>query len=189
MKIRDITRLANIMLGGKICETAFTKDAVDEDLATLLSSDKNLISLIECTNLVLCELAEEYLPLTTKETLFVNEIVPYTQFCKSPLQIISAYQNGNIKYVYRPNGVDFGVTGNVDVEYSYRPENKEFLDEVEIGSGQLSERILAYGVCAEYCLLSGDYEESQIWDKRYKDNLLGALSKKSEMTVKNRKWS
>jgi len=189
MKIRDITRLANVMLGGKVDENAFTKDVMDNELTTLLTDNKILISLVECSNLVLCELAEEYLPLTAKETLYVNEIAPYSQFNKSPLQIISARQNGNVKYIYRPDGVEFGITGEVEVEYSYRPDKKEFLDEIEIGSTQLSERILSYGVCAEYCLLAGEYEEAQVWDKRYKDNLLGALSKKSEMSVKIRQWS
>lgn len=188
MKIRDIVRLADTMLSAGIDERAFCKEEMDDELFDLIKSDKALAKLISCANLALCELAEEYLPLTTRENVVAEGIVPYQAFCQSPVQILSAKQNGNVRYVYRPEGVEFDAKGEIEVEYTYRPRQKEFLEEAAVGSSQISGRTLAYAACAEYCLQNGSYEEAQIWDKRYKDNLLNALSKKSELAMRKRRW-
>lgn len=49
----------------------------------------------------------------------------------------------------------------------------------------ISERVLAYGVAAEYCITEG-IDEAVTWDKRYKDAL--AAAPKQSRTVKPRKF-
>lgn len=188
MKVRDIIRLADAMLGTDIDQRVFVKEQMDDELFDAVKSDRTLQKLVGCVNLALCELAEEYLPLTARQTVTAGGIVPYADFERSPVQILSARQGGNVRYVYRPDGVEFEAEGDVEVEYTYRPGERGFLDEVETGGGQIGVRTLAYAVCAEYCLQNGDYDEAQVWDKRYKDNLLNALSKKSEISIKKREW-
>ena len=188
MKVRDIIRLADAMLGTDIDQRVFVKEETDDELFDALQSDKALQKLVGCVNLSLCELAEEYLPLTARQSVAAGGTVPYASFAHSPVQILSAKQGGNVRYVYRPDGVEFETEGEVEVEYTYRPDERGFLDEVETGSGHIGVRTLAYAACAEYCLQNGDYDEAQVWDKRYKDNLLNALSKKSEISIKKREW-
>ncbi len=194
MKVCDIIQLADILLGANIEENLFTKKEIDAELFDALKSNKRLSTLVKCANLVVNELCTEYLPIiyTQKMTPSNDCIIGYDAFDKELYQIrsIKDCQGANVKYRYLPSGIEvYSTLFPLAVDYAVVPTKCEFFDSVTLGTTQLTERIIAYGVCAEYCLLSGMYEESQIWDKRYRDSLLCVVNKKSELSIKNRRWS
>lgn len=186
MKLKDIIQVSNTLLGTNLSINLFNKTETDAQLLAEMAA-KPLSTLISCANLVIDELGSEYLPLVYKQDMTADEngIIGYAQFSK-PLIVVLRIKNDKgvrIKYRYRSGGVEVSQAGNYTVVYSYKEGEKGFFDNVEVGANRLTERIIAYGVASEYCLMQGLYDDASIWDKRYKDALAQATSKRKEVVM------
>ncbi|MCL1901740.1 MAG: hypothetical protein FWG51_05025, partial [Firmicutes bacterium] len=60
-------------------------------------------------------------------------------------------------------------------------------DELDYPCGKLSDRIIAYGICAEYSVVKGMLGEAQYFDKKFKDSLLNACRPKN-IYIPPRRW-
>lgn len=187
MLVKNCIQLATTLLQLDICDSVLFTTQVEERQIT---DNKELMLLVKCANLVQSELAE-YFPLKTSDTVEVqNSQIEYTQLSQSIIEVISVtYKGGKIKFNSLPKYLSVSInSGEVNVNYNYRPESVTFYDSLTLGSTKIDERILAYAIASEYCLIKGLYEDASLWDSRYKTALKTISSSSREMVVKSRRW-
>ena len=132
-------------------------------------NQKAVESLVACFNIVENELAVDYIPIVCEETLLAaSGGINYKNFSKKVVYVISVYDHtGKEVDIRRETSRIVLQDGSYVVRYAVAPNEKaiEQSSDYEIG---VFERILAYGVAAEYCLQKGLYEEHGVWNKKYK---------------------
>ncbi len=153
------------------------------------SGEKEAEALLRCFNLVESELAYDYLPLYAEEVVETKwGVVQYAELSRAVVRVVKVEDEwGNIssfrlfpKYLKTQGGV-------VKIRYAYAPESKGLDGESDYGA-QISARLLAYGIAAEYALASGQFEDAAIWDKKYKDAITAAYGAKPCRILRSRRW-
>lgn len=192
MKIRDIAELAAVLLQRHdIINTNVFMQTEENDLVkNEIDSNRDLRLLIRCVNLVVKEIACDYIPLLhTQKMTAVDGKIPYTQFEKTLLEIKSVKDEGgnSVRYFTLPDCVAV-EDGNFEVSYAFIPKDKAFFDDLDFAGTKASDRVFAYGAAAEFCLISGMYDEALMWERRYKDALLVATRKNTEVIMPRRRW-
>ncbi len=153
---------------------------------------KELNILFRCLNLVYNEIATDYIPLIKTEKLSSNngEIL-FSSLTNNILDIKRIEDKYGIRVNYKlyPDRI-LTTDGEVSLTYSYEPEELEDLEStMESFSEKLTERVCAYGVAMEYSFISGLHDDASIWETRFKDGLLIAVRKKSEIHLPARRWN
>ncbi|MCL2555672.1 MAG: hypothetical protein FWE03_01455 [Firmicutes bacterium] len=92
----------------------------------------------------------------------------------------------NFRFRTRFDRVETNAEGLCEVEYSYLPILTSMNTVIPIFA-KINERIIGYGIAAEYCLING-LSDALIWDKRYKDALRRTLATKGEKQLRKRAW-
>lgn len=192
MKLIDIVATADILLSTGL-GTLLDKQQMDAELTQQLATNVKLKRLIDCANLTLNEIATTYVPVKYVQTITPNlkGIVLYLDFehdLNQVLKITDCKTKRNLKYRYLPEGIDVFGNGDVEIVYSAVPPSLTLFDVVVKGSPDITQRLVAYGVCAEYCLLTGTYEDANVWDKRFKEGLMNISSKKSQIVMPTREF-
>ena len=122
-------------------------------------------------NITESELSVDYIKLYCTENFECTE-KPYTEFKYKALLIKEAE---NKHYYVSPtaliskNGKNLGR-----VTYAAVPNQKTFGDESSYPDKYL--KILALGMCAEFCLQQGLWEEAKIWNDQYKNQIMWMFS-------------
>ena len=167
-----------------------------EDLvAAVCDCNRNPIgevaSLLRCYNLVENEIALDYFPLKTEDILALSgNVVPYSRLTHAPVTILSVKgESGvNIDFETRPARILLKAkSGTVTVTYTYSPAEKQFKDSCELG-GNISARLLSFGVACEFCLSNGQFQEAAAWEKKYRDALRAANTQRRPIFVRSRRW-
>jgi hypothetical protein len=147
-------------------------------------------TLMQCFNAVENELAVDYLPLYHEDTVQTETgAVFYTEFSRKPVRILGVKdEKGNaLKYTIFPEYLK-AQAGKIVVRYTYAPEAKNVYSESDYRL-QASERLLAFGVATEYCLMRGRFEEASIWEKKYKQALKTAYKAYPSVVLRTRRWA
>ena len=145
--------------------------------------------LLKCANLARGEIASDYFPLITCEKAASADgtILP-SSLKKRLLDVKRVTQRGvAVNFKVYPAAIKT-IAGEIEIEYSYMPDDAEIGGDTNF-TDKISARTIAYGAAAEYCLIAGLFEEAVIWEKRFKDSLLAAQRKKSEIRTKPRLWA
>lgn len=149
-------------------------------------------SLVRCYNLVENEVALDYFPLRREETLKIKGgKLAYTAFANPPVDILRVTDKYGSSLAFRayPDYLALPDTSDmVVVKYAYAPSNKKISDESTF-SGRVSARLLAYGVCMEYCLSQEKFEEALMWESRYRAALRAADVTRRPLKVRARRWA
>jgi len=184
-KIKEIVTLAAFYLQE---EEILGLPQMQDDFQGVPTDDEALDKLLRCVNLVRSEIASDYYPLLTSENInCIDGRVDPVSLQKRIIDVKRITQNGKaVQFKVYPDTVKTAA-GEVEIEYSYLPED-EGLDGDAGFSDKIAARVIAYGAAAEYCLITGLFEEAVIWEKRFKDSLFVSQRKKSEIRVKPRKW-
>lgn len=119
--------------------------------------------LLSCFNLVENELALDYLPLYAIHTCN-DKVVYYADFDYLPARILGC----NCEFKLYPEFLE-GKEDVTEIKYTYIPRSKDLHDECSYDEKYLN--CLAYGTVAEYLCSQGFYEESYLWDKKYKTQI------------------
>ncbi len=141
-----------------------------------------------CFNLVNQEIASDYLPFLTRESVDTNGILNFSELKKSVVHIYEIKNRFgiNLKFKLFPNFAE--VNGHArTVVYSFLPEELSLESTVEAPCN-LTERIYAYGVASEYLLIDGLSEDAEIWENRFKEGLFMLSRKHGEHTLPKRRW-
>lgn len=190
MNVKNIIKLVAIYLQmEEVLElTTFGGTVTDVDANDITL--KNVELLTRCLNLVYDEIATDYIALTATEDVEVTkkeiDLESLTKRLVSVVRISDT--NGKLcKYKMYPSFILI-ANGNYSLTYSYMPTSVTINDDIENFSGKLTERIAAYGVASEYCIISGLFEEAYMWESRFKDSLLVAKRNKHEINMPARRW-
>ena len=194
MTIKDIVELASVYLQLEdVLSTSDFSSSLNANTNSQVTADelttRNINLLIRCTNLVLSEIATDFIKLKKQENVICEDnIIPYGAFSENVLDILKVKTQGEmpLKFKKRPDGLQVNHSGTVKVEYSYLPSSYHTLTDEIVGFDLIPARIIAYGVASEYSFISGLTQEASLWDDRFKNAML-ALTKKSGY-IPPRRW-
>lgn len=175
MKIRDIVELAAVLLQKhEIINTGIFAQTESSDwVEAELNGNRELRLIIRCANLVLKEVACEYIPLYHKQNMVSHDgKINYSDFEKSLLEIkeVTCSDGKKVKYTTCVDHISI-KDGTYQILYTYVPDNKGFFDEIDFVDDKSIDKLFAYGTAAEFCLIHGMYENALMWEQRYKDAL------------------
>ena len=186
MEIKNVIKLTCLFLGKDYDNLSSLGGTQTETEA----ETKDLNFLLRCLNLSYLDVASDYIPLHTTETVEpTNGKIFFNSLTKKLNEIKSVNENGfRVKYLMYSDCIKLDAK-KVEITYSFIPDELTTLSStMETFSNKVSERVLAYGTAMEYCFISGLYDDAQIWEKRFKDALLIKSTKKSEKKLPNRRW-
>ena len=183
MKVKDV-----------ILEAASTLGIDVEGIEAYIIGDddyyaKEAERLLDCYNLVENELALDYLPLYAEDELETETgRLEFAAFQYAPIRIVRVIneEGESEKYSLFPEYLKT-QPGKFKVRYSYSPERKTYDGECDYVLN-VSERLVYYGILAEYCLGEGRFEEASAWDKKYKDAITAACKTVPCTRLKSRRW-
>ncbi|MEG2159472.1 MAG: hypothetical protein RRY18_06280 [Clostridia bacterium] len=190
MEVKKILQTVNRLLKLDLSDSLFNKTALDNELTSELNYGSTLSKLVDCANLVIDDLATKFYPI--KDTLWyvsVDNIIPYAVFSGQLHEVVKiTIDNEHIDFTNCEQGVKCGCNGKMEITYLRRPAPIDFLSNVFVGSPKITTFTLAYGVCAEYCLLEGLYDDMSIWDNLYKVSLSAVSVDCREKKLPCRRW-
>lgn len=144
---------------------------------------------INLSNMVIKELALAYIPITKKESVvFVNGLFDTTDLSENVRNIIrlTDAEGKDVPFKVEGEYMRASVTGAV-IEYSYIPDDYSPTQVIGYTDKDISPVVLAYGLCAEWCIVDGRFDEAVMWHKRYMDKIAAMLPPKN-VTVKKRSF-
>lgn len=171
MTVKEIINIASLMIGKTdLCDYLAGAELSDTDRARLL---KETDYMANCVNLVINEVATEYLPVVCSE--FVNNyggMIYYASLSSKVLEVLAVYDNAGNKISFNKLADGIKTSGTVTkVEYSYIPPSYTLTETVAFTEKNLPARVIAYGVASEICVAEGRFEEALIWQNRFRDSL------------------
>lgn len=110
--------------------------------------------------LVLTDLYMNYSSYSYRQVFENRKSVSYEEFKYKPISII----NASCKFHLSATHI-IGTDYLNWVEYKYIPNTHTPEDE----------QIMIYGICAEYCLLRGDFDTAKVWNDKYKELIKNEL--------------
>lgn len=184
MKVKDVVVSALNLIG---------RSELAEGLSVggeIGAGDTEVINtLLYCFNATEDEVARKYMPLTYKEEISSqNGSFYFAAFVHAPVKLKSVTANGaEISYEVFPEYLKADAK-KITVEYEYAPTKKKIDGTSDFGS-EVGEYLLALGAAAEYCLINGEAEAAQMWEKRYRAAIDGAQSKlPAGFSIPPRRW-
>ena len=147
-------------------------------------------TLVDCYNIVAEELSTIYPKIIQSQKLtIVDGVLKYTQFIYSPVKILSVKDmDGNdVKCTILPTEIR-AESGRVAIDYTYIPVKRKLDENSDFKNTPFKERILAYGVATEFCLIKGAYEEASMWHDKYTSGIKNSLAIKNANKIKGRVW-
>ncbi len=180
MKVEDVLTEVLVRLG----------DRDKYDINNLPQDDSEINTIVKCINMIVSEIASDYLPVEfSEEVEAVNGIIPYDSLSKRLINLKKITKN-NMKIGAKmyPNEIVADKSGNVIVEYMYMPDAVKLGDTIDI-SPKITTMLIVYGALGEYCLLQGRYEDSALYDKRYREMLKVACRVTKEIKLKHGWWN
>lgn len=197
MKVGKIIALASFLQGNEKLADKITSAYKGEE--PLNSEDAEEVKkLISCYNITVSELSEEYLPLIYQEDLNSNDNkFYYSNFTKTPIEIKSVYKKSTDCLTGKETSLDFKVyptyfeanDNTVSVEYEYLPKYaSDINEESEYLNSVISDRVLAEGVVAEYCIIKGMFEQALMWRDRFVKSVQSCILKRKVKKIKPRGW-
>ncbi len=163
MKLKQIVKLC-----GQLCGITLPSDL--DDAAT--QSDKTVMLLVNCCNLVLDELYREYAASVCKTV--VEAADGFIDTSTLPLGKVLSLTDGygcDVPFKYTQNGLITEQKGKLNLCYSRQSVGAEWNEELPLPTPQISARIVVYGVVAEYLQAAGDINGYSLWRQRYEDAL------------------
>ena len=182
MKVKDVILLAATLLG---CEEDVRYYIEDEDEEYAQKAEM----LLHCLHLVENELALDYFPLVAEQEVRADSgKIVFSNLSKDIVRVIKVMDENENSMAYQlfPSYL-MTQAGTVKVVYSYTPSQKDWDENIDF-TLYVSQRLLAYGIAAEYCTAMGRLEEANIWDEKYKDAIEAAYKVQSGGTMPSRRW-
>jgi hypothetical protein len=151
---------------------------------------KETETLLMCFNLVENEVALDYLPLKCEDVIEGNTgVIEYQDLSRKAVRVIGVTDEYGNAAPFRlfPKYLKT-QPGKVKILYTYTPTEKGITDDCDYDI-RASLRLFTYGTLAEYYLAAGFFEESEAWDKKYKDALTAAYRQGKTKVIKSRRWA
>ena len=186
MFVTDVLKTAALMLG------------LDADFAPLFagrqaddSTQAEFEKLVKSFNLCYTEICTDYIPLLKKEQVDVKDgRIYFDELSESIKEVFALKTPGgrNVRYKLLLDFLEVNYAGGLNLTYSFMPYEFASEDSLDNFSGRVSEKCLALGTAAEFCFINSCFDDAQIWDSRFKQSLMIAVNKKSEISIPKRRW-
>ena len=165
MTVKDVLKSASNMVGRQDVYAYLDGSISDvgEDTLPAIGVMTNLL------NLVVGELAGTFIPMVKSEEVSAEKgKIYFNSLSERCVRIISLLdrQGREISYVHTPEYMEVSSDFAV-VEYEYIPPNYGLEDQIGYDQSQVSVGTLAYGLCAEYAISKGSFDEAVMWHDRY----------------------
>lgn len=161
--VKGVVKLAARLIG--------LQDTVDDYLNGSVTDSASRIveGLVCCFNTVENEVAVDYIPILCEEQIVSTDgFVEYSALSKPVAYVVSICGEDGKEVDAKCLAANISIApGTYTVRYAVVPSEKGIEDHSDYGVG-VFERLLAYGVAAEYCLHKGMYEEAAVWEKKYR---------------------
>ncbi len=186
MTVKDIIETSAVFLGREDIISYLKGDDIslsNED------AEKEISILVRCVNIVLNELATEFVPLKTIETVRCNNgQILYSSLLQNPLEILKVFDINGKELDFSLNQLFIKTNSNaVQVEYTYIPLPLNLSSECVYAENEVPARIVAYGVAEKACLFEGRFDEAEIWAKKFKESA-STISLPKNAVIKGRWW-
>ena len=164
MKVIDAIASALLLLG----RPELVPYIEDPSNSTYEDADDVVETLLYCFNAVEDELARKYIPLVASEEMSSgNNQFLFSGFKRCPLKINRVTADDKT--------VPFEVyaeylsvhADKIVVKYEYAPSKKRLADISDYGD-EVGIYLIALGMASEYCVINGEAEMAEIWEKRYR---------------------
>lgn len=138
---------------------------------------------------VLNEIAYEYVCFPKTETVVITDgKVHFGRLTEQVIEPLSLTKDGKeVKFKTKLNCI-YAPDGEYEITYAYLPKLEDGTTKLPYAGARVSERALALGVCAQYCLMAGRYNDAVEFDSQYKDALNSMKKTFIKRKVKKRRW-
>jgi hypothetical protein len=182
MEIKDVIKQTATILQ--------LSNVVDANLDNFNNLDaqtkKDVNLLISCINEVLCDIATDYLPLKTTEQIVVSDgEFDLATLSKTFHKVVSIDTSNSYKIEHDCLKIK---DGTYQIEYSYLPSIYELQDEITDFDSRLTIHALCFGVAGEFCIVSGNYAESEMWNSRFESAMQVAKRSLKIGELSKRRW-
>lgn len=156
-----------------------------ESSSDTLDTVNKMVSLL---NMIIGELAGTFIPLVKTEDIRVNDgKIYFKDLSFQPLEILDVYEGDNpVKFVHYPEYIKVNGT-SVKVVYSCIPPVYDINSSIDYSETDISKTAFIYGLCAEYCICSGAFDEAVLWHDRYV-SCIKETRKLKNSKIKGRYW-
>lgn len=185
VKVKDTMILAAQMLG------------IDETVESYLQGQTTIMGeretevLLRCFQTVENEIAIDYIPLIDEvEITTATGVISYADFPHSLASILSVTDERGepVQYhIYAAYLQLEAFKGKVRIVYTYVPTEKTVDGESDFTFGA-SKRLIAYGMAAEYALITGELTAANAWSVKYKEALAAAQKLPKVGKIQSRRW-
>ena len=185
MTVKEIIKSACALVGREDVVKYLNDNSVTVGEDTL----PTLNVMVSLLNIVIGELSGTFIPMIKLERVSAkNKRVYYADLLERCLKVIAVYDDsGNkINYAHTPEYMDV-FADNVQVEYQFIPPNYDLESEIGYTDADISASALAFGLCAEYSISKGSFDQAVMWHERYVD-AVSAKRKLKNGTVKQRSF-
>ena len=165
----------------------------DASINSQTAQHPKLKLLVKCANLVIKEIATEYAPLIEEETVDVKDgkidFESLTHKVAEVRKVQDAVSGLTSDFYNTPAHCKLLNDGvkRAKIIYSYIPLDIDIEEDCPLPPA-VSAKTLALGICAEYSMISGMYEQSVMYSDRFKQDMRTAVRKKGEIRVRPRRW-
>ena len=185
MTVKSIVKLVASLLNRKDILSYLNDGTLNNDSVT-----EEVNTLVDCYNIVAEELSTIYPKIIQSQKLTITDgVLKYTQFIYSPVKILSVKDmDGNdVDCTILPTEIRANAS-RVSIEYTYIPVKRKLDENSDFKSTPIKERVIAYGVATEFCLIKGSYEEASTWHDKYVNAVKNSLAIKNVNKIKGRVW-
>jgi len=188
MKVKDIVKKVLILLQNDALSTKLSTDGAE----FTISENKEINLIVNSINLTQQKIATNYVNLyDTVKVTNTSDLLSYSKITSKHIFNIISVKNSigeKLHFVAQPTGI---VTnkGVIVIKYSYFPNDVTVSDNMTCFETQVNERIFVYGALSEYLFVKGNFDEAQMWEEKFNNELKQfQISKKDYANLKPRSW-
>ena len=190
MTVKEILYKADLLLDANLPQVFFQGQSSDSAVIEQANDHALLQKLVKCVNLVCDEIATEYFPVMQTQTVKVADgQIDFAQL-DSKVQGIDSVKDERgkrVNFCYSQYGITNVDCASASVRYRVAYQWTDFWGEVHFGSPQVTARVVAYGVVAQYYMLCGNYDLAKCWSARFYA-CLDQCRRGGEKVMPKRRW-
>lgn len=184
MLVKDIIANTARLVGRADAADAIAADSGDGEIVQLTKT------MLFCFNAVVDELARAYFPLKRSEYLVApTGQYKFSDFGNTPTKILSVSWDGQEVEWHILPGYLQTESRKINVEYEYVPDKAELTTDFYFPEVNISDRLISYGMAAEYMLIQGEIGSAECWEKRYREEIDRAMvAQPVNVRIPPRRW-
>lgn len=172
-------------------DTIFSLVSIFINDGELVNDSSKKEKMNKCIQTVLQEIAQDYLHCIFSEKVYLssNEKYLFTKLTKPIISMRNLLKDDcSVPFKMVNDGFTVDECGEYTVIYNYLPQIDVESGLITEFSPSLTDRVVSYGVAAEYLLLEGRYDEASLWDSRFRDGLKSAIRLYHPIKIKGKVW-